>query len=468
MTNLKLYINKQDYLNMCGADWPDYEDFCKGAQASDPKTQASIDNFVEMMIREGIRFPLSTATACQSKWTWSTIFLNQLSTASCHRVNPTPFSLENFDNFHNTPKKLQDRRLMLQGKWPTGGCEYCKNIEDAGGSSDRMFHTSIPDMYPPELDVRQDAIEVSPRIVEVYFDNTCNMSCIYCWDGFSSQIYAENKKFGRFEKEGIVIDNHSSQVANKKQLTEQFWSWMQHNHLTVKRFHVLGGEPFYQAQFDRCLDFFKQNPNPELEFNVVSNLKINPDKLLHLLDQIKHLVDNKMIKRFDLTASIDCFGKEQEYVRYGIDLNQWKQNFLIVAEQSWITLNVNQTLSALTIKTVPDLVRFINQARVNREIGHYFSTTVMTHEFLHPGIFGKGFFSDDFDAIIKTMPEETWQQNQAKNYMNGIKLQVDSCTRDDYKIHQLTVFLDEMDRRRNLDWKQTFPWLVQEIKNVVQ
>jgi hypothetical protein len=29
------------------------------------------------------------------------------------------------------------------------------------------------------------------------------------------------------------------------------------------------------------------------------------------------------------------------------------------------------------------------------------------------------------------------------------------------------VFLDEIDRRRNLDWRSTFPWLMKELENVV-
>lgn len=413
-------------------------------------------------------FPIKSATACQLKWNWSTIRLYDGTTSSCHRVNADVLTPATFDTFHNTPKKLADRSLMLNGQWPKGGCEYCKNIEDAGGSSDRMFHLSIPDMHPLELDIDQNSIEVTPRIVEVYFDNVCNMSCIYCWDGFSSKIQAENKKFGRFQKHGVVIDNQSSQTADKHELTQRFWNWMKQHHRSIKRFHVLGGEPFYQDQFDHCLDFFDQCPSPDLEFNVISNLKISSDRLITLLERIKHLVDNQMIKRFDLTASIDCFGKEQEYVRYGIDVEQWKQNFKLVADQPWITLNINQTLSALTIKTVPELIKFVNSAREKRDIGHYFSTTVMTYDFLHPGIFGPGFFSSDFDAILDVMPTETWQQKQAKEYMTGIKLQIESCNRDQYKIYQLSVFLDEIDRRRQLNWKQTFPWLVKEINNVVQ
>jgi organic radical activating enzyme len=382
-------------------------------------------------------------------------------------VNADIVTSETFDNFHNTPKKLADRQLMLNGQWPQGGCEYCKNIEDAGGHSDRMFHTSIPNMSPPELDHNPQAVHVTPRIVEVYFDNVCNMKCLYCWDGFSSQIQAENNKFGRFEKQGVVIDNYAKILPEKNTLTENFWHWMKKNHQEIIRFHVLGGEPFYQSQFDNCLEFLNNHPSPDLEFNVVSNLKVPTGKLENILDTIHNLVKSSKIKRFDLTASIDCFGPEQEYVRNGISVDQWMKNFKLVADQSWINLNINQTLSVLTIKTVPELLRFINNIRSQREIGHYFSTTVMTHEFLHPGIFGSDFFTKDFDAILLEMPNKTWQQQQARDYMLGIKSQVNSCQTDIVKIKQLKIFLDEMDRRRNTSWQKVFPWLIKEFDHVV-
>ena len=412
-------------------------------------------------------FPIKTATSCQLKWTWSTIRLYDGSTSSCHRVDPDFINKETFSSFHNTPKKLADRELMLNGHWPSGGCEYCRNIEDAGGSSDRLFHMSIPNLAPPELDQDEKATVVTPRIVEVYFDNVCNMSCLYCWDGFSSKIQQENTRFGRFEKQGVIIDNQARRVPDQAGLTQEFWKWFSEHYREIRRLHVLGGEPFFQPQFDDCLDFFDRNPCPDLEFNVISNLKVSESKLTKILGRIKTLLDEKKIKRFDLTASIDCFGPQQEYVRWGIDVEQWKKNFDTVANCEWIYLNFNQTLSGLTIKTVPDLLDFINETRLSREIGHYFSTTVMTHEFLHPGIFGSGFFSADFGVIINKMPDSTWQQKEAKKYMRGIRQQIDSCDRDQEKINQLRVFLSEMDRRRGTDWRIVFPWLVKEIDDVV-
>lgn len=412
-------------------------------------------------------FPIKTQTACQLKWTWSTLFLNGAKTSSCHRVNKELLTPETFDSFHNTPKKLADRTLMLDGKWPTGGCEYCSDIEKAGGSSDRMLHLNIPNLVPPELDENLEAIVVTPRIVEVYFDNVCNMSCLYCNDELSSKIYQENQKFGTFEKHGILIKNQQRESERLNDLTELFWKWFDANHNAVFRLHVLGGEPFYQPQFDTTLDFFDSHPSPHLELMVVTNLKISKSNLVEYIEKIKKLIVEKKIKRFDLNASIDCFGKEQEYVRHGMSLDQWKENFDYLVNQRWITLNINQTLTGLTIKTVPELIAHIKQIKKNRKIGHHFSTVVGSYKFLHPGIFGPDFFAADFDRILATMPDDTVWDQHAKDYMTGIKLQIGSCERNQEKIQQLAIYLDELDRRRNLNWRETFPWLEKELNRVV-
>jgi organic radical activating enzyme len=412
-------------------------------------------------------FPIKTATACQLKWNWSTIRLLNGATSSCHRVDSDLITVDTFDTFHNTLKKLEDRRAMLAGKWPTGGCEYCQQIESAGGSSDRMFHLAIPNMSPPELDTDLEAVSVTPRIVEIYFDNVCNMSCIYCWDGFSSKIQQENVTHGRFEKDGIVLDNTAEYVPDLAALTDRFWQWMEHHSTEIKRLNVLGGEPFYQKQLDQCLQFLATHYNTELEFSIISNLMVPGERFKNYIDQIHQLVINNRIARFDLTASIDCFGKEQEYVRYGLDLEQWKENFEYLVGQDWITLNINQTLSGLTIKTIPDLLKYINRIRDNREIGHYFSTTTYTHECLHPEIFGPTFFDDAFLEIFENMPDATWQQKEARKYMSGIQSQLKSKPRDQQKVNQLGTLLTEIDRRRNLDWKITFPWLIKELTHVV-
>jgi organic radical activating enzyme len=387
--------------------------------------------------------------------------LREGTTSSCHRVDPDTITKDTFATFHNTPKKLMDRTLLLEGQWPQGGCEYCQQIEQAGGTSDRLVHLEIPNLVPPELENNTSAINVSPRILEIYFNNVCNLSCLYCWDGFSSKIEQENRKFGKFDHAGIVIENRSSS-SNLKELTDEFWIWFADNCRTLSRFHVLGGEPFYQEDFYKCLDFFETTPCPDLEFNIVSNLMISSEKFKTTIDKIKKLVSRRKIKRFDLTASIDSFGPAQEYVRHGLDLNQWRENFDYAATQKWITLNINQTLTPLVLKHVDQLIKYVNQHRQNRPVGHYFGLPMFTHDFLHPEIFGPGYFDKEFSDILDLMPED-----QQKNYMRGIQKQLSTSSRNNSAIQQLGVFLDEIDRRRNLNWRQTFPWLEQEIQHVV-
>jgi organic radical activating enzyme len=411
-------------------------------------------------------FPIKTQTACQLKWTWSTIQLYNGATNSCHRVGQTIINPDTFDHFHNTEKKINDRKLMLEGEWPTGGCEYCANIERAGGQSDRLFQLQIPGLTPLELDTNPVAVEVTPRILEIYFDNVCNMSCIYCWDGFSSKIEQENVQFGNFSSNGIEIKNTGTRHPQFDQLVEKFWQWMENNSHQLRRFHILGGEPLYQEQFETCLEFLETHSNPELEFNIISNLKVTPARLEKVIDRIQNLLIKRCIKRFDLTCSIDCWGNEQEYIRHGINMEQWRKNFDYVAGKKWITLNINQTITGLGMKSMPQLIEYINQHRQSRPIGHYFMACVNRSQ-LYPGIFGSGFFDKDFEKILSVMPNDTWQHKHAYSMMQGLQLEFNSHKRSTAELSKLKTFLTEIDRRRNLNWKETFPWLIEELEHVV-
>ena len=411
-------------------------------------------------------FPIKTETSCQLKWTWSTIHLYTGETNSCHRVATTKIDPNHFERFHNTEKKLSDRTLMLNGEWPQGGCEYCANIERAGGKSDRQFQIEIPNLAPPELDLNPTAVEVTPRIVEVYLDNVCNMSCIYCEDKFSSRIQQENLHYGDFRRNTLEIKNVSNKIDEFELMSFKFWQWMEDNYSSLRRLHVLGGEPFFQSQFETCLLFLEQHSNPELEFNVVSNLKVSRAKLEQFLERTKALLKQRRIKRFDLTCSIDCWGAEQEYIRHGINMQEWQSNFEYLIGQRWITLNINQTITGLGIKSMIDLIKFINQHRQHREIGHYFmSCNNKPH--LDPGIFGAGFFDKDLDLVLREMPQDTWQHKHAWSLMSGLKSEFNTHQRNTEQIENLLHFLNEIDRRRGLNWRTSFPWLIEEFKHVV-
>jgi len=460
---LSLYVTQDDYAEGSGVSWPNYKDYIAGTKTTNLPIQKEIDQFTNRHLTQGIKFPIKSATACQSKWTWSTIYLNQLSTASCHRVQPIPFELKDFDNFHNIPKKLQDRRLMLQGQWPKGGCEYCQVIENAGGHSDRQHNLEIRGLTPPELETDSTAVHVSPRIVEIFAQNTCNLSCIYCNGNLSSQIEQENIKHGEFIANGVHIPVITKPTQATKEYFEKFISWLDNNISTLVRLHLLGGETLIQHELmTSVLDILEKTPNPNLQFCVFSNFNVPDSAWNRYIPRIQELQRKKHIRYFDLTASIDCWGPEQEYVRSGLNLEKFEQRFAWAAAQdpSCLRLNVNQTVTAMTVKTMPLLIEKIKQYSKNRHIGHYFQFYTGSHMFQHPNIFAYSMWKTDFENIIAAMPTETVEQQEAIPRMIGLQRYLQqSVAHNHSEIKKLHVYLDELDRRRGTDWRKLFGYL---------
>lgn len=417
-----------------------------------------------MMTKKNNYFPIKTDTACKLKWAWSTLYLNGGITASCHRSAMTKLESNNFDNFHNTEKKISDRKTMLDGKWPGGGCNYCERVEIAGGYSDRMLHNSIPNNYPSELD-HDIVLELNPSILEVYFNNICNLSCIYCLPHLSSKLNEEYEKYGEFNNNGVTLVPLEKKFF--KDLEEPFWKWMHSNFIKLTDFNILGGEPFLQKQLDILLKFINDNPNFNCNLTIISNLSVPNSRILQIVKQIRELIKNRKLKSFTINASIDCWGPEQEYIRTGIDLTQWQTNFEYLLAQKWIKLNINQTISGLSIKTMPTLLISLGEWKKLRPVGHYFSAVEPGPSYLRPNIFGPGVFNKDFTKILSLMHNNTSDEQRAYKYMCGIANEIEKTTRNTNELKKMLIFLNEKDRRRGTNWRTSFPWLVNEISNVL-
>jgi len=408
------------------------------------------------------RFPITSATACQLKWNWSTIFLTRETTASCHRTDHHSFDTESFD-FHNTPQKLQDRRRMLQGLWPDRGCEYCRHIEQAGGQSDRMTNLDLPGMHaPPELEQDTTAVEVTPRILEVYFDNVCDMKCLYCGPHFSSLWDAENKKHGDFQHNNLLLSSQFVKSQNIQRNKNKIFSWLAEHGHNLSVLNILGGEPLYQQELDDTLAVFREHPAPHLNLQIFSNLNAHPDRLRRLVENIEQLIDQNHLREFEITASLDCWGPQQEYVRYPLDLGRWQSNFEFLLSKPWIKLIVSSTVTPLTVKTLPDLLERIQQWNTVRPIYHY-QNSVNSPTYMFIDIFGD-IFAEDFARAVALKPERTPEERSSKLYLQGIAQQSGNRGANPKEIENLFVFLNEIDRRRKTNWRETFPWLVDEFK----
>jgi sulfatase maturation enzyme AslB (radical SAM superfamily) len=412
-------------------------------------------------------FPIQTSTACRLKWSWSTLYLNSGKTASCHRASISEIP-EDFDNFHNTDIKIKAREDMLQGNWPRNGCEYCKNIEDSGGTSDRQFQNQIPNAYPPELDLNNSLTVISPTIVEVFFSNTCNLACVYCTASLSSAIQAENKKFN-----GAIIPELDYLHANNqyKNLIPKFWNWLKEHGQSLQRLQILGGEPFLQKDVDQLIDFFGSNPNPELEFNLISNLSLNDLIFLSYVEKLTALKQRNCVKRIDIQCSIDCWGAAQSYIRHGINLDLFEKNIKKLVETTSFRLGLLTTVTSLSIPTMVDLAKKRIQWQGTQEIFWYMHLVLpATDSVFDPTIFDYKIYKPYIDQVYQHLPKKTWDDQQTFEIFDGIvsKLKI-NCKTDIKRQQYLLDYLTKNDQRRNTNWKTSFPWLDKEFRknNVV-
>ena len=310
-----------------------------------------------------------SASFCAAKWYNATIWLGSGQTTSCHHPLPHAIPLEglaeNPSLLHNTPEKKQQRKQMQTGERPRG-CEYCWKIEDMGKDfvSDRVYKSKI--YTNAELD---DAFntpyenDVNLRTLEIAFDRTCNFACSYCNPAFSSTWVKDLKTNGGYE--GLISDgrNHFTHTHDSNQLykfneanpyVEAFFKWWDTDlHSTLRELRITGGEPIMSPELWRLFEWFKLNANKsQTKLAINSNLGGKADLINRILEARKHLPS------LDVYTSAEATDSASEYIRDGMDFNQWWENLLMLHDAG-IDTHCMMTINALCLSTLPDLIEKI-------------------------------------------------------------------------------------------------------------
>lgn len=358
---------------------------------------------------------------------------------------------------------------MLRGEWPANDCNYCKKVEDAGGYSDRMHQLSQQtdvNLNPPELRSNESAVAVTPTMVEVYFKNTCNMACVYCGPHFSSKWEEENKKYSRISElghAGLGDVNDAQHNPHYDKHKADFWKYLKEDdkYKILRWFSLLGGEPLLIPELDECLEFWDEHANDALTFQIITNLKCEEKRFDRFLAKINNLIEKKKIYKMKVIASIDCLTTETEYVRYGMNLEQWMNNFTKLIGNKNIIVGINSAVTILTLPYFDTLLKQINiwnKDRSSNRIVHSFNTDKKSFD---ATIAGQDFFNKQLEYCTQLMPEKNLREISTKRYWRGIVDTFKGKQKNREKIQNLKIILSKLDERRNTDWKKVFPWLVE-------
>ena len=408
-------------------------------------------------------FPIQNDAACALKWSWMTLYLSMDMFNMCHRTGGFHFSREpdsEFRNFNSHPKLVEERTRMANNQWPKESCRYCKRVEDAGGTSERQIFSKKTYWNPHQIQWSEDGKlrnEVTPSVMEVYFKNTCNLACTYCSPMFSSKIEADIRKNGPASKHYNLDGSYSVSPMYEKR-KKQFWEWMREHSCYLKHFHILGGEPLYQKEeFEETLTFFEDESllNDKLGIKMFSNLMLKPNLFKQKIGRIQKMLEKNLIRQWIIVCSIDAWGPEQEYARYGIDLKQWTENFETLMETD-IIVNVHSTITPLTTPTNWVLRKKVveYEKKYGKEI-HQSWNIIQNPPFLDPTKYGS-FVLEDLEKLISLIPHN----KEEHKLLNGYKKAIENKPEPDIEmLKEFVRFSDEMDRRRKQDWRSIYPKL---------
>ena len=424
-------------------------------------------------------------TFCFAKWHHTTIYLQTGETHSCYHPAPHKIPLEELkDNpsaLHNTKHKKQERKEMLEGKKPKG-CQYCWNIEALGKDyiSDRHIRSSSihTDERLKEIKFNPWDFDVNPEYIEISFGNECNFRCAYCHPKASSRYHAEIKQHGPYS----MSKNHRCDVdwfqvfeEETNPYVEAWWKWWPEVSKTLNILRVTGGEPTIQKSTYKLFELLEEDPKPHLELNINSNLGGKARQLEKFANHVNSLTSQNKIRQFKLFTSIDTWGKRAEYIRDGLDIETFERNldYFLTHTKSQVTIMI--TFNIFSVTTFQSLLEKIlewrkkyNDVDSGRWQRIHFDTPYLKEPLQHDiNILPKEEYIPYMENHLKFIEDnidETSKEGFSRLEYEKFRRVVDYMKATIYPQEKLDEgrrdfwnFFNEHDRRRNLNFKSTFP-----------
>jgi len=422
-------------------------------------------------------------TFCAAKWYNATIWLGSGQTTSCHHPPAHAIDVEaiktNPSAIHNTPEKKLDR-LMMQTEQRPKGCEYCWKIEDIGRDavSDRVYKSKI---YPIEAlneaytkDHRED---VNLRTLEIAFDRTCQFACSYCNPAFSSTWVKDIQRNGAYER--LVSDgrNHFTHSHDSSQLyrfgetnpyVEAFFKWWETDlHQTLQELRITGGEPLMSGETWKLIDWFKTNQGRSTtRLAINSNLGMDDVKLQEFIARVED------IPHLEIYTSMEAIGQPAEYIRDGLDYDQWIHNVSELLEHTSIkAVHCMATINALCLASLPDLLtELVNLKRVYGRERVSFTLNILRFPSFQSPLVLPEYLRRTFELNLTE-----WLRNHRHNvlmhehelnhlsrlvdYLDVVKTPHSEAFERPKLLNDFKQFYSQYDQRRNKNFTQAFPLL---------
>lgn len=305
-------------------------------------------------------------------------------------------------------KHLQELKKNLLESEKVEICRTCWRSESKGEQSWRQTEGVIPEQYN-----NIDSLTASSAYydqVALYFDNTCDMKCVYCGPGLSSKWEAEQTlvqqgKVNVEYKRPIVEVNRDKDIYKSRiQKIHEFLEELGKTageHQDCINLTILGGEPLLSPEIkdskflDYIHSFFKY---ADKDFGLIFTIHSNGNTPKKVLDRFLNDIDNAKLEyknlQLKIIISIDTIDTPSEYIRSGSNWATVKSNIDTYYTSNAVDqMGFSPTLTIFSIPTLPEFIDYyVNLSKtyndkINMSVGVAFNPPhmnpyILTGEFV--------------------------------------------------------------------------------------
>lgn len=314
----------------------------------------------------------TSQTLCLAKFHEATIWLYNSRMSGCHHT-PTVIVGDQIKTFFNPEEKRVQQDEMLSGKKPTA-CNYCWNLESKNLKSDREYKSLAFKSHLSPEQYLDKTFDFKPKSLELAFKNTCNLACSYCSPVYSTEWINDIKKHGIYNDLITDAKLHYVRGIDPDMPVDMnlFWSWFNGIIYDLESIRITGGEPLlHQETFDTFLLMTEKNPN--IECVIATNLCQKETIIDRFITSINKLNNVR------INISNESAGEVAEFIRDGMNYNEWLNNLQRLATETEAKLSISTTITALSLISLDQLYLDIINLRNDIKNKPYIAINIATY-----------------------------------------------------------------------------------------
>ena len=218
------------------------------------------------------------------------------------------------------------------------------NLENCKSCTEKEKHSELASLrqYYMRHYPTFDPQDLQLKVLDIRWNNTCNLGCVYCNSTFSS-----------------VWENRMSVARStiSKPYQDDLLNWILDKIDHVQEIMLVGGEPMLMKQ---NYVLFNQLPQTA-RISVITNLSYDFENLPCIEDLLRRPAENVI-----WNVSLENIGSKFEYARSGAKWTQIEKNFDFLLKHWPESISINMVYSVLSAFDLPDTILHLQNIGIKK------------------------------------------------------------------------------------------------------